>query len=29
MIEGSKQFAKTDAAEKIAQLLLSIATHHE
>lgn len=29
MSEGSKQFAKTDAAEKIAQLLLSIATHHE
>lgn len=29
MIEGAKQFTKTDAAEKIAQLLLSIATHHE
>lgn len=29
MAEGSKQFAKTDAAEKIAQLLLSIATHHD
>lgn len=29
MIEGTKQFAKTDAAEKIAQLLLSISTKHE
>lgn len=29
MIEGTKEFAKTDAAEKIAQLLLSIATHHD
>ncbi len=29
MIEGSKQFAKTDAAEKIAELLLSITTHHD
>ncbi len=29
MIEGTKQFAKVDAAEKIAQLLLSISTHHE
>lgn len=29
MIEGTKAFAKTDAAEKIAQLLLSIATHHD
>lgn len=29
MIEGTKEFAKTDAAEKIAQLLLSITTKHE
>ncbi len=29
MIEGTKQFAKLDAAQKIAQALLSIATHHE
>lgn len=29
MIEGTKEFAKVDAAEKIAQLLLSIATHHD
>ena len=29
MIEGTKQFSKVDAAEKIAQLLLSISTHHE
>lgn len=29
MIEGTKEFAKADAAEKIAQLLLSIATHHD
>ncbi len=29
MIEGTKQFAKIDAADKIAQLLLSISTKHE
>ncbi len=29
MTEGSKEFARTDSAEKIAQLLLSIATHHD
>ncbi len=29
MIQGTKDFAKFDAAEKIATALLSIATHHE
>lgn len=29
MAEGSKQFAKTDAAEKIARVILSIASHHD
>lgn len=29
MIEGTREFAKTDAAEKIARLLLSISTKHE
>ncbi len=28
MIEGTREFTKPDAAEKIAQALLSIATHH-
>ncbi len=29
MIQGSQEFTKEDAAEKIATVLLSIATHHE
>ena len=29
MTQGAQQFAKTDAAEKIAQLLLSITSHHD
>lgn len=29
MIEGAKQFTKPDASEKIAQVLLSITTHHD
>jgi UDP-N-acetylglucosamine--N-acetylmuramyl-(pentapeptide) pyrophosphoryl-undecaprenol N-acetylglucosamine transferase len=29
MIKGTNEFGKPDAAEKIAQLLLSIATHHD
>jgi hypothetical protein len=29
MIEGARTFTKTDAAEKIAAALLSIATHHD